>query len=238
MPTHTPVRHPLNAAAAAPAGDKSSAKPSFTVTVAFDDMRQDSYGLLQAAERQTGLRLRIQSPQKIRCDGDASGNIGPCEFHVLPPLSWLIKVLEESVGVLPAPFAMTLAFAPRAGETGAAYVEPGDPRRPATALGGCTVTPLLRRLVESNPGKTLLLAELKARFAAGDYGKISYTQQAANQKSRAVNQGEVVGLYPGEDPGSQPLLITQKLPYEQGPCLMLQSERRSAFSGRVGPQRR
>ena len=236
MPTHTPVRHPLTAAKA-PAGDKTSAKPLLTFTVNFDDMRQESHGIIDAAAR-AGIKLNILSPQKMRFEGDAAGRLAFCEFAVLPPLNWLIKVLDESVGIQPAPFAVTLAFAPRAGEQGSAYIEPGDPQRPATVLGGCTVTPIMRKLLESNPLQIRAMAALKARFLAGDYGKMSYTQQAANQKARAVNQGEVVGLYPSEEPGGQPILIAQKLPYEQGPCLMLQSERRSAFSGRVGPQRR
>ena len=248
MPSNTPARHPLTAATAPsanPAGDKRNAPapapergPALRFAVTFDDMRQNSYGITQAAERQHGLRLQILSPRKIRFDGDAAGQLSFCEFAVLPPLSWIINVLEESVGVSPAPFAVTLAFAAQAGSPGSAFIDNSDPRLPATRLGGCTLTPLLRNMLESHPAQLPFLAQLQGRFRSGDYGKVPPVRQQKNQEARAANQGEVLGIYPGNDPTSQPVLLAQKLPYEQGPCLMFQSEKRHPFSGKIGIPRR
>ena len=96
---------------------------------------------------------------------------------------------------------------------------------PATALSGITVTPGVREMFAAEQDDILRrLAELRARFAASDYGAASREQRAANAQCRKDNRGEVLDIYPMPDLPEQEIRIALRLSYEPGPCFMLGRE--------------
>lgn len=141
----------------------------------------------------------------------------PYHFDISPELAWIINILEESVGVTPAPFIVEMEYnRTGAGKAGLA----ADPTNlPATALSGITVTPGVRKMVAAEQDDILRrLAELRARFAAY-YGAASRDQVSANNRYRKDNQGEVLGIYPMPDLPEQEIRIAQRLLYELGDIL-------------------
>lgn len=146
--------------------------------------------------------------------------MSPCHFSLSPELEWIINVLEESVGVTPAPFIVELEYN-RTGP-GKAGLAAAPANLPATALSGVTVTPGIREVVAAEQDDILRrLAELRARFADSDYGAASRDQVSANNRYRKDNQGEVLGIFPMPDLPEQEIRIAQWLPYELGTCFML-----------------
>ena len=111
--------------------------------------------------------------------------MSPCHFSLSPELAWIITVLEESVGVTPAPFIVELEYnRDGAGKAGPA----ADPASlPATALSGVTATPGVREMVAAEQDDILI------RFAVGDCRAASRDQVAANNRCRKDNQGEGPG---------------------------------------------
>lgn len=142
--------------------------------------------------------------------------MSPCHFSLSPELVWIITVLEESVGVTPAPFIVALEYnRTGAGKDGLA----ADPASlPATALSGVTATPGVRAMVAAEQDDILI------RFAIGDCRAASRDQVAANNRCRKDNQGEIPGKYPMPDLPEQEIRIAQRLPYELGTCFMLTRE--------------
>ena len=137
--------------------------------------------------------------------------MAPYHFSLSPELEWIINVLEESVGVTPAPFIVELEYN-RTG-AGKAGLAAAPASLPATALSGITVTPGLREMVAAEQDNILSrLAELPARFAAGDYGAASLEQRATNAQCRKDNRGEVLEIYPMPDLPKQEIRIAQRLP--------------------------
>lgn len=142
--------------------------------------------------------------------------VSPYHFSLSPELVWIITVLEESVGVTPAPFIVALEY----NRTGAGKADPSaDPASlPAPALSGVTATPGVREMVAAEQDDILI------RFAVGDCRAASRGQVAANNRCRKDNRGEVLGIYPMPDLPEQEIRIAQRLPYELGPCFMLGRE--------------
>ena len=194
-------------------------------------MDQSSQGIPLAAYRAHGIGVRIISTIGLTATKPTKGwpanhitdAMAPCHFSLSPELEWIISVLEESVGVTPAPFIVELEY--NRDGAGKSDLAAAPANLPATALSGVTVTPGVREMVAAEQDDILIrLAGLRARFAAGDYGAASRAQAAANNRYRKDNQGEVLGIFPMPDLPEQEIRIAQRLPYELGPCFMLGRE--------------
>ena len=207
--------------------DQSSG-PNLRFIVNFDDMRQEVHGIVQAALREHGISLRIIGEYRLQADWPAEfqPTRNPCIFVVTPELTWLLNVLDESVGVTPAPFIVELVYPQGSGVlVGRAQLGATRSDAPAAALSGATLSHRVRDLARAEPAAVLpRLSRCRQRFEAGDYGQALPDRVNANRRARAENRGEVVGVYPANDLPGRQLIIAQRLPREKGPCLLLPGE--------------
>ena len=96
----------------------------------------------------------------------------PHHFALSPELEWLGAILTASNRVIPAPFMVEMKYS--LSRTGKAGLAKNCADQPETALAGATLTPGIRELIAREQENLLpRLAELRRRFAAGDYGAAS-----------------------------------------------------------------
>lgn len=127
--------------------------PTIRFAVGFDDMDQPSQGIPLTAYRAHGIGVNITStigltatrPTKDWPASHITDAMFPYHFSLSPELEWIINVLEESVGITPAPFIVEMEYN-RTG-TGKASLAADPANLPATALSGVTVTPGVREMV-------------------------------------------------------------------------------------------
>ena len=155
-----------------------------------------------------------------------AGNTNHCIFVVTPELAWLLNVLEESIGVVPAPFIVELLYPQGSGvPVGRAQLGATRSDAPAESLSGATLSYRVRDLARADPAAVLpRLAHCREQFESGDYGQALPDQVNANRQARAENRGEVVGIYPDYRLPGRQIIIDQRLPREKGPCRLLPGE--------------
>lgn len=197
-------------------------------TVGFGQIPDQRQGVEAAAAQQLGITLRIETADRWIATRPGAPT---AELAVDEPLQWLIAtVMEEMTGHDPAPFAVELIYPAPGQDQGQARLYRRDhPDAPASFLSGAVLTDKLKQsLIALHDGCLNLiprLAECRRRFDAGDYGdRIPEELAEKNRANRAANCGEVTGLYNPLTGPEPPLAISQYLPYEKGPIMMLWDE--------------
>ena len=149
----------------------------------------------------------------------------PNNFTLSPELDWLGAILAESDCVIPAPFMVEMKYS--LSRTGKASLAEASAGWPETALAGATLKPGVRKLIAGEQGNFRpRLAELRRRFAAGDYGAASHEQALSNDRSRQRNNGQVLGRYTRPDQPEIRICLIKSLLGELGPCFILEGEYR------------
>ena len=196
--------------------------------VGFDQIPEQRWGVEAAAAQQLGITLRIETADRWIA---TRPGLPTAELAVDEQLQWLIcTVMEEITGHDPAPFAVELEYPAPGQERGQARLYRREhPDATASVLSGAVLTDKLKHNVialrDGYLGLVHRLAECRRRFDAGDYGdRIPEELAAQNQANRAADCGEVTGLYNSPDGPEPPLAISQYLPYEKGPIIMLWDE--------------
>ena len=225
---------PANNVAGDPNQPPPPAGPTLRFVIELDDMDQRLQAINQAAFRQRGIKMQVVPTIGLIATRPIDNwpadwphyRMFPHHFALSPELDWLGAILTESDCVIPAPFIVEMKYS--LSGTGKAGLAEASSDRPETALAGATLTPGIRDLIAREQENLLpRLAELRRRFAAGDYGAASREQSLSNDRSRQRNKGEVLGRYPRPDQPEKRLCLAQSLPRELGPCFMLEREYRN-----------
>lgn len=102
------------------------------------------------------------------------------------------------------------------------------PDAPAYSLSGTALTEAMKISIQSAScgyrEAVPLLSQLLRRFQNADYGEENPERVQSNQLHLTANKGEVTGFYPTPALDQPAVCISQLLPYEKGPVIMLGHE--------------
>ena len=181
------------------AGDPNQpppAGPTLRFVVELDDMDQRLQAINQTALRKHGIKMQIVPGIGLIATRPIDNwpadrphdPMFPHHFTLSPELEWLGVILDKSDRVIPAPFMVEMEYSLIS--TGRASLAKNCAEQPETTLAGATLTTVVRELITGEQADFMpRLAELRRRFAAGDYGAASQEQTLSNDRSRQRNEG-------------------------------------------------